>query len=310
VLVSDEPSYDELPGGSAWGVFGADDQVGTVNRLDEAAVAHAAGLVRRGAVFSLNWGLEHPDPPLLGRGAVARHHDAQRAGTDDHYDAFYPQSSTHWDALKHVRHPEAGYYNGASTEQVEAPDGTALGIQSWARRGIVGRFVLLDLARLDRATGRSGFRAYDAGDLAEAVRRQGVQLRSGDVLLLRTGWTAWYEQASYEERAAMAAAGEELVTPGLAQDEAVARWLWDHGVAAAAGDAPAFESTPFDQSSVDGFLHYRLIALLGMPLGELFYLEALAEDCAADGVYDGFFSSAPLNLVGGSGSPANALAVK
>jgi hypothetical protein len=57
-------------------------------------------------------------------------------------------------------------------------------------------------------------------------------------------------------------------------------------------------------------LHYRLIALLGMPLGELFYLERLAADCADNGIYEGLFTSAPLNLLGGSGSPANALAVK
>jgi len=61
---------------------------------------------------------------------------------------------------------------------------------------------------------------------------------------------------------------------------------------------------------VEGFLHFRIIPLLGMAVGEMFVLDALAEDCAADGVYEGLFTSAPLNKVGGSGSPANALAIK
>jgi kynurenine formamidase len=63
-------------------------------------------------------------------------------------------------------------------------------------------------------------------------------------------------------------------------------------------------------SSVDTFLHFRLIGLLGIAIGELFDLDALADNCARDGVYEGLFTAAPLNKVGGSGSPANALAIK
>ena len=57
-------------------------------------------------------------------------------------------------------------------------------------------------------------------------------------------------------------------------------------------------------------MHARVLALLGIPLGEFFDLDALAEDCAADGVYDFFFTSAPLGIPGGIGSPPNALAIK
>ena len=47
-----------------------------------------------------------------------------------------------------------------------------------------------------------------------------------------------------------------------------------------------------------------------MPIGELWWLDDLADDCAADGVYEFFFTSAPLNVPGGVGSPPNALAIK
>jgi hypothetical protein len=57
-------------------------------------------------------------------------------------------------------------------------------------------------------------------------------------------------------------------------------------------------------------MHWRLIPLLGLPIGELWDLDALAAACAADGVYEFFFTSAPLNVLGGVGSPPNALAIK
>jgi hypothetical protein len=66
-----------------------------------------------------------------------------------------------------------------------------------------------------------------------------------------------------------------------------------------------------DPGSADQiFMHFRLLPLLGMPIGEFFDLEALAEDCAADGIYEFMFTSAPLNLPAGVASPPNALAIK
>jgi hypothetical protein len=66
---------------------------------------------------------------------------------------------------------------------------------------------------------------------------------------------------------------------------------------------------PFDLSRADGFLHYRLIPLLGMAVGELFALDALAEHCARTGVYERLLVAAPIQKVGGVGSPANAVAL-
>jgi kynurenine formamidase len=121
---------------------------------------------------------------------------------------------------------------------------------------------------------------------------------------------AWYEAAGIEDRLYAARAPEEIGTPGLAHEEEVARWLWDEHVAAVATDSPALEVLPVDQTSAEKFLHIRLIPLLGIAIGEMFQLEDLAADCAEDGVYEGLFTAAPLNKTGGSGSPANALAIK
>jgi hypothetical protein len=57
-------------------------------------------------------------------------------------------------------------------------------------------------------------------------------------------------------------------------------------------------------------LHWPLIALLGMHLGELWRLDELADECAADGRYEFMLVAKPLNLLGGFGSPANAVAIR
>jgi hypothetical protein len=59
-----------------------------------------------------------------------------------------------------------------------------------------------------------------------------------------------------------------------------------------------------------GFLHRVLIGQFGMALGELWWLDDLADDCAQDGIYECLLTSAPLNAKGGIGSPPNALAIK
>ncbi len=89
---------------------------------------------------------------------------------------------------------------------------------------------------------------------------------------------------------------------------ATAEYLWDL-------TSPPWPGQPGAQglahkSEVDSYVHYRLIGLAGMPLGEMWFLEDLAADCAEDGVYEFLLTSAPLNLLGGVGSPPNALAIK
>lgn len=298
---------------SAWGHFGERDEVGTLNLITPDVVRRAASLVRWGNVFPLNWRADRPDPPLLGRGAVRRVEKDLDPGTDDYYDNYYPQASSQWDALRHVGHPTLGYYNGLPLEDPVELGTSHLGIDRWAERGIAGRFVLLDVDRHRAAQGtplvQDEMVRIAATELDDVLAAQDVQLERGDILLIRFGWIAWYERLDRARREMLSTA-EMIPTPGLAAEERTAEWLWDNGVAAVAGDAPALEAMPFDRTTTEGFLHYRLVTLLGMAIGELFWLEALADDCAADGVYEGLLVSAPMNFPGGSGSPANALAIK
>jgi hypothetical protein len=311
------PDFDDLPRierlalRHAWGVFGPDDQLGAVNFLTPERVRRAAGLVRTGAVFNVTLPLTAFDPPLYEREPL-RHtvFAPDRNGLDDRLDGFYLQSSTHWDGLRHVRAREFGFWGGERTDSaVMQPGAGPLGIEHWVEHGLVGRGVLLDYGRWVTA----GEPAYDpfekrsvsGAELEAVAEAQGVALETGDILCIRLGWMGGYQA---EDAAGRRRAATSYAFAGLAAGEEMARWLWNHRVAAVAADNPAVEVSPGDAAV--GSLHRRLIPLLGMVLGELFDFERLAEACAADGRYDFQFVSVPLHLLGGVGSPANAVAVR
>ncbi len=312
------PSYSELPvregapDGSSWGVFGDDDQVGTINLMTPNRVVESAASIRSGKVFALNLPINIPDPPLFTRGKhthTIKIFPGADYVLDDYLDNFYPQASSQWDALCHVKHPVYGAYNGIPDSEITGRGGTKLGIDNLARRGIAGRGVLADVAlyydnngkEIDFVTPQS----IPLEDVQATLEAQGTTLRAGDVLLIRIGWTRFYLSASDEVKAELA---RETVVPGIEGSERTAEWLWDNHIAAVASDSPALENLPKGEG--EDFLHFRMLAFFGMPIGEMWNLEGLAEDCAADGQYDFFFTSAPLNIPGGVGSPPNALAIK
>lgn len=313
------PSYDELPvragapEGSAWGVFGDRDEVGTINLLTPGRVRAAAESIKTGKVFALNLPIDIPNPPLFTRQAhrhtVKQFPAPMEFVLDDYLDNFYPQASSQWDALAHVKHPQHGAYNGIPDSEITGRGGTRLGIDNLARRGIAGRGVLADIGRYYAKVGKS--LEYDQPesipleDLEATLAAQKSPLRAGDILLIRIGWTAFYLGASVELKEELA---RETVVPGIEGSQRVARWLWEHHLAAVASDSPALEALP--KSGDQEFLHFHMLAFFGMPIGEMWNLEPLAEDCAADGVYEFFLTSAPLNVPGGVGSPPNALAIK
>jgi kynurenine formamidase len=309
--VSREPAYDALPLVDGLGLRHAwhtlERDAGTLARIAPSTVLTAAGLVVDGTVVGLNLPLTEPDPPLFGRRPL-RHEifTVDRNTLDDRLDDFYPQASSQWDGLRHVRAREYGFFSGI-TEGFD-PGAGPLGIDAWSD-GIVSRGVLLDIVGLRERQGRNydplAGEAIDADDLRSAVSDQGVELRRGDVLILRTGWIEAYRRLAPEARAAMA---ERVTASGLAGSDDVARFLWDAELAAVAADNPALEQTPGDPAV--GSLHRRLIPLLGFVVGELLDLEQLAALSRLDGRWEFLFVAVPLNLPGGVGSPANAVAIR
>jgi len=316
------PRHDELPvregapQGAAWGVFGDDDQLGTINLLTPATVVEAAGSIRSGQTFALNLSIDIPNPPLFGRGKH-NHVIKQYASyiLDDYLDNFYPQASSQWDALCHVKHPKLGGYNGIPDSEITGYGGTKLGIDNLARRGIAGRGVLADIGRYHERRGRTlDFMTNEMialEDLWETLRDQKTDLRPGDVMLVRIGWTKAYLAMSPKQKEALAA---RTKSPGIEGTARTAKWLWDSRISAVASDSPALEAMPPPKTQyfmqTNDLLHFHMLSFFGMPIGEMWNLEELGEACASDGHYDFFFTSAPLNIPGGVGSPPNAIAVK
>lgn len=300
------PRYRELPELAGLGVRHSrgllPPALGTLSFLSASGTA-AAAHATSGRVIPLNLPVDAFTPPLFGRERlIHRVTQVTRNDAEDVIDAFNPQSSTQLDGLAHVRARDAGYYDG-STDLTAARE--TIGMHHWAATGIAGRGVLLD-AVTDAHRRGADWSPFDGSalspdDLAGIASRQGVALRRGDILLVRTGWAAGYR--------ALPAADRPVPTAwnGLSAAEEMAEFLWDTGIALLGADNPAVENAP--GSPAVGSLHRRLLPALGLPLLELLDLEDLAAACSGADRWEFLFVSVPLHLVGGVSSPANALAV-
>jgi kynurenine formamidase len=311
------PKYSELPNGCAWGVFdkdGVKDTVGTINFLTADVVVEANKEVQVGEHVQLDWSLDKPEEPFFGRKVFERKIlDKSEPGEMSCDDELHinTQSSSQWDSLFHFGHcATSSYYNGVNMASIlkDKPEVCA-GIDAWVKRGgIVGRGVLLDYVayakRKNISFAPTDSHAISMEALEEIAKQQQVEIKPGDILIVRTGLTEWYDNASKEERELT----KKGTFAGLEAGSDTAKWLWDHRVAAVASDAPAVEVWPPKQ--FDGHaLHYHLIAMCGMPLGELWDLSKLAKTCQRLGRYSFFFTSAPLNVPNGIGTPPNAIAI-
>jgi kynurenine formamidase len=318
------PRFDQLPvradapAESSWGVFGDNDALGCLNFLTPAGIVDAARLVKDGKVFRLDAKIGCLQPPLFGRASVE--HGVTVLGpvaNDDSLDHFNTQEGSQWDGLGHVGHVRHGlFYGGVTVDEVrEAKDGMGrnakLGIHHWKDK-FVGRGVLIDVFGFRKKHGKPVDAlkrdVYTLDELKAALKEQGTELKPGSILLVRTGWMESYEKLSADEKRALAPM-DKLQSIGVEATREMVAWLWDSRVAAIGTDCPGVEAFPFDFGD-ERALHYRALPLLGLPLGELFTLAPLAEDCAADKRYEFMLVSAPLHIEGGIASPPNAVAIK
>jgi kynurenine formamidase len=294
-----------------WGRWGADDQLGTLNFITPAKRAAAARLVRKGVTFSLQIPMDQRGPmagpirvnPVHTMTATGCDHDqavpmlAGARYTDDTM-FLYLQSGTEWDGLSHVFY-DGKLYNGYDAACVDSRGSARLGMEQTCS-SYVSRGVLLDVARFHGVECLHPLHRIDGDELDAVAAAQGVVIESGDIILLRTGILSEYAQTgrwtTYH--------GSH---PGL--HHRAACWLHDHEIAAIAADNGSVEG--IDKSAPLAIpLHQLALRDMGLPLGETFNLEALAEDCAADGVYECFLVAPALKITGAVGSPVNPLAMK
>jgi len=300
-----------LPADCSWGVFGDDDALGCLNFLTPEVVVEAAGLVKSGKVFRLDARMGFATPTLFGR-AGAQHTVIPLAPmANDDLVHFNTQESSQWDGFGHVGHiRHERFYNNETIDKVRGGN-AKLGIHHWANK-FVGRGLLIDAFGYRKAKGipvnALDREVYTLAELKAVLEHQGSALKPGTILLVRTGWMESYEKATPEEKRDLAPM-EKIRSAGIEASREMVAWLWNNRVAAIGADCPAVEALPSDFSD-EKILHYRALPLLGLPLGELFVLAPLAEDCARDRRYEFMLVSAPLNVEGGIASPPNAVAIK
>jgi len=268
----------------------------------------AAGLVRRGASFDLGIPLDSSGPQP-GGGRINPIRLMSETGADqvfpgafryaDDY-VFMPlQGGSQWDALSHVFY-DGKMYNGYDADNVSVHGAKRCSIDKMSK-GIIGRGVLLDIARMMDLDWLEQGTAILPADLDRACELQGVEVREGDILLFRTGWRRKFLA---DGDAASFMAGE----PGLGME--CAEWLHSRRVAAVGSDNWAIEVLPGEYQDELLNVHMVLIRDMGMSLAEILDFEELSADCAQDGVYEFLFCAPPLKFTNGVGSPINPLAIK
>src|SRR5262245_39065081 len=302
-----------------WGRWGDSDEIGTLNHIEPADVVGAAQLVRKGRVMSLALPFDSSGPqgaktnyPPLGRfnpirlmvrtgtDAYSGVLDARRIRTAEDILIMPTQSGTQWDGLSHVFYGD-NMWNGYDCRNVSSFGAARCGIEK-TKDKMVGRGVLLDIARmLDMPYLPAGF-AITGELLDRASGHFQIEVRRGDFLIVRTG--------NMEEKLAAGSwdgypGGD---APGLSFE--TLDWLQEKRVAAVATDTFAVEVRPNEIEDVVSPFHWIAIPILGLTLGEMFYVAELAADCAEDGRYEFMFVAPTLPITGAVGSPTNPLAIK
>jgi len=303
-----------------WGRWGPNDEIGTLNHTQPEDIVAAARLVRKGRVISLALNFDQHGPqgakskyPSLGR--INPLHTMLRTGTDaysgvldhrgiraaDDMVVMPLQCGTQWDGLGHVFY-ENYMWNGYDCREVTSNGAQKCGIEKTKSR-MVGRGVLLDVPRaLGMDILPDGY-AITSSDLDKTASFQKVELKRGDFIVVRTGqMEAKLAAGSWDGYPGGDAPGFSFET---------LEWIQRTRLAALASDTWGCEVRPNEtEPGINQPWHWITIPIMGMTMGEIFYVAELAKDCAEDGVYEFMFVAPALPITGAVGSPTNPLAIK
>ena len=295
-----------------WGRWGPDDELGTLNLLSAEVVKAAAAEVRTGKRFSLAMKLS-ADGPQVGyvegrvnpeRTMVAINHsmfeDPTVFCTSDDVVTMGLQAATHWDSLAHASYDNR-IYNGFGADTITEAGAARCGIDKVS--SIVGRGVLLDVQRAVAFDASESSYCVTPEDLDAALAMARVEVRPGDLLMIRTGHMRAFTDPARGRKVYSGA-----VSPGLSMH--CAEWFHERDIAAVATDNMTFEIFPPESMDTWFPLHCLDLVEMGMLQGQNWVLEELADDCAVDGIYTCLLSASPEPFVNGLGSPVNPVAIK
>lgn len=292
-----------------WGRWGEADEIGTLNLITDEVVVEAGKEIKTGKRLALGIPMDENGPQtgaMPGRTNPEREMvliDTPLSGdpsdftTSDDRVSMGIQACTHWDALAHVSY-EGRLYNGVPSSVITAAGAAKMGIDKV--KTIIGRGVLLDVARTKGVERIEGNYAITGDDLDAACELGKVTMRPGDIVLVRTGQMRLF-LAGDRERYGVPAPGPSLQT---------VEWFRDHDVAAVATDNITFEVYPSEREDAMLAVHLLHLVDMGMTQGQNWNLEDLAADSADDGRYTFFLDASPLPFTNAVGSPVNPIVVK
>lgn len=298
------------------GKWGPDDHVGTANYVSPEKIRAAAGLVRTGRCFALAFPFDANGPQTGQFGRINPLHTMTFSGSeiatgvltlphgfgaaDDHV-TMPLQCGTQWDALSHI-FDRGEMWNGYPCSEVSAFGASKCGVEHLSAR-LVSRGVLLDVARAKGADALADGYAIGEADLERTIELQGptASVGRGDIVLVRTGQLGERRAKGWGDYAGGAAPGLSFAT---------LPWLHDREIAAVATDTWGVEVRPNEWPGAFQPFHQVAIPHLGLVLGEMWDLDALAADCRRDGVYEFLLVAQPLPISGAVGSPVNPIALK
>lgn len=200
------------------------------------------------------------------------------------------------DALGHISDNQK-LFGGVDAESSEGASGLlALGIENYPKDKLVNRAVLLDVARAKGVESLAAGQEITAADLEATAKSQGVEIRQGDSILIRTGYGKFFES----DRAKYMG-----LRPG--PGESAARWLASKKIFLTGDDQMSFEVVP--QQGTVFPAHRILIADNGIYIVENLNLEELARILAEEKIYEFVLVLNPPRIRGATGAAVNAFAL-
>ena len=309
------PSEEEVFGYvntlSNWGRWGPDDQLGTINHIGPEQRRQAAALVTDGVSVSCARTITYGATPDSNSVAI---HYMTRSGEGYTHDpdafppptqgsgdfiglAFHGYSITHLDSLAHIFW-NGQMFNGRPSSMVTTSEGATWESIEVLQDGVVSRGVLLDAPR------HRGVKWLDLGEtilpseLDAIEEAQGVRVREGDILLVRTG--------HYRRRNEEGPRPIDDGWPGL--HGACLPWVRERGVAVLGGDTVS-DPSPSSYPNLRMPFHQIGIPHMGLWLIDNCNLEELAAACEERGRWEFLLTLAPLRIRYGTGSPVNPIAL-
>jgi kynurenine formamidase len=284
--------------------WGGDDELGALNEISLSKVCEAARLVKSGKIYNLSQTLESGIPQHWFHGeffysTFRRHSDSiklfaakNEVGAMNMRLEMADHTGTHIDGLNHTS-IKGRVYNGRLGDEITSSHGTSkLGIENTPP--IFTRGLLSDVASLKGQERLQAGYVISAEEIADCLKGTNVELRRGDALLIRTGWSQLWMSDNSKYLSSC---------PGIGKD--AGKWLAERGVSLIGADTGNVEVDPNEDAKESDVVHQFLITQNGIRLIENLNLESLSYDRVSEFL----FICLPLRIKGGTGSPISPIAV-